>query len=263
MLGVLYPYGCSSVIVFQAMTKREDLVVAPAGVTLKEANDILQRSKKGENTKTKTTVIRSNHSHFNSISNSSSLYFQHSSPLSPTGNNMKVFNNFKRSQWFILIYSTGKLPIVNEKDELVAIIARTDLNKNRDYPLASKDSRKQLLCGAAIGTREDDKYRLDLLVQSGVDVVVLVGQSHCGSSKGNVSLSVIGFENWNENRCCLLLEGAYPQDLFHVGLYSKLSDTILVFLLKLKCEVSSTSITNTEVYICFSGFISRQFRIPD
>lgn len=86
----------------------------------------------------------------------------------------------------------GKLPIVNEEMELVALISQRDLEKNRQYPLASKDPNKQLMVGAAVSVGNDESQteaawnRAVALIGAGVDVLLL--DSNQGDSVYQIEL---------------------------------------------------------------------------
>eukprot|EP00440_Ansanella_granifera_P018816 gb/GFBE01020441.1/.p1 GENE.gb/GFBE01020441.1/~~gb/GFBE01020441.1/.p1 ORF type:complete len:541 (+),score=143.02 gb/GFBE01020441.1/:1-1623(+) len=68
----------------------------------------------------------------------------------------------------------GKLPILSKQGLLVALVSRTDLKKNADFPYATKDATsKSLLVAAAVGTRPADRDRVRALAAAGVDAVVV------------------------------------------------------------------------------------------
>jgi IMP dehydrogenase len=75
--------------------------------------------------------------------------------------------------------------LVVDKDKgfkLRGMITVKDIQKAHDYPYACKDERGALRVGAAVGTGGDTDERVALLVESGVDVIV-VDTAH-GHSRG-------------------------------------------------------------------------------
>lgn len=70
-------------------------------------------------------------------------------------------------------YKIEKLPIVDKDFRLKGLITIKDIEKRRKYPDSCKDKLGRLMVGAAIGTGEDTMVRTELLVNAGVDVIVI------------------------------------------------------------------------------------------
>ncbi len=72
--------------------------------------------------------------------------------------------------------------VVNDAYELCGLITVKDILKSSEHPLASKDDFGRLRVGAAVGVGEGTEERVTLLVEAGVDVLV-VDTAH-GHSQG-------------------------------------------------------------------------------
>ena len=72
--------------------------------------------------------------------------------------------------------------VINDAFELRGLMTVKDITKQTEHPDACKDEHGKLRAGAAVGVGEDNEERVELLVQAGVDVIV-VDTAH-GHSKG-------------------------------------------------------------------------------
>ena len=72
--------------------------------------------------------------------------------------------------------------VVNDAFELRGLMTVKDITKQTEHPAACKDEHGKLRAGAAVGVGPDNEERVELLVQAGVDVIV-VDTAH-GHSKG-------------------------------------------------------------------------------
>ncbi len=114
-----------SIQISDVMTK-EDLVTAPVGTTLDEAEKILQK------------------------------------------------------------YKIEKLPLIDQEGTLKGLITIKDIEKVIEFPNSAKDNQGRLLVGAAVGISKDTLMRVEQLVKSQVDVIV-IDTAH-GHSAGVLSI---------------------------------------------------------------------------
>ena len=94
--------------------------------------------------------------------------------------------SMKEAESILQKYKIEKLPIVDKKNKLIGLITFRDIQKISLKPTSNKDKFGRLKVAAALGVSNDTLDRCELLVDAGVDALV-IDTAH-GHSKGVISV---------------------------------------------------------------------------
>jgi IMP dehydrogenase len=81
--------------------------------------------------------------------------------------------NLERAKELLHRHRIEKLLVVDDKGNLCGLITIKDIEKSERFPNAAKDDLGRLRCGAAVGVGPERLARAQVLVEAGVDVVVV------------------------------------------------------------------------------------------
>ena len=90
--------------------------------------------------------------------------------------------DLKKAESILQDYKIEKLPVVDRQNVLVGLITYKDILKVKVHPDACKDSQGRLRVAAAVGVTADVMDRVDALVKSDVDAIV-IDTAHGHSSR--------------------------------------------------------------------------------
>jgi IMP dehydrogenase len=79
----------------------------------------------------------------------------------------------EKAAYILQKYKIEKLPVVDEKNRLIGLITYKDITKAKDQPNSCKDQFGRLRVAAAVGTGADVFARMDALIKSDVDAIVI------------------------------------------------------------------------------------------
>lgn len=83
----------------------------------------------------------------------------------------EVGTTLEKAKEILQRHRIEKLPIIDKDGRLNGLITIKDIEKAKEYPLATKDAHGRLVVGAAVGIDQTSRERVQALVAAGCDVI--------------------------------------------------------------------------------------------